>query len=133
MDEAQLQAALTALGRDYLAWCDAMVPLAVEAAPEDELTRELLTTFKAQDAAIADHLAQVIFRADHRALLPKVQAECLVVQASQDRFVPDSVARYLCERLPHAELRLLQGRGGHYPHLGNPGAVSFALREFLTG
>ena len=132
MDAEQLEAALAGLGRDYLAWCDMMVPMAADAPPEDELTRELLATFKAQDAAISDHVAQVIFSADHRALLPKVQPECLVVQATHDLFVPEPVAHYLREQLPHATLRMLRGRGGHYPHLGNPDEVIFALRDFLA-
>jgi sigma-B regulation protein RsbQ len=132
MDDAQLEAALAALCRDYLAWCDMMVPIAADAPPEDELTRELLATFKAQDAAISDHVSKVIFGADHRAVLRKVQTECLVVQATHDLFVPESVARYLRDELPNAKLRMLQGRGGHYPHLGNPEEVIFALREFLS-
>ena len=131
LDRDQLESILNALASNYGEWCEHTVPLAVGEPVDSDLTRDVLDGFKRVDPAIAQQFTRVVFESDHRAILRDVQQPTLILQPSYDAFVPEDVAHFLARELPRAELKVVAGRGGHYPHLGAPDAVIEAVRSFF--
>jgi sigma-B regulation protein RsbQ len=74
----------------------------------------------------------VIFLADARAELPKLQAPTLVLQCSDDLIAPRSVGDYLRERIPNCTLHIIENVG-HCPHLSAPSASAAAMEQFIAG
>jgi sigma-B regulation protein RsbQ len=128
----QIAGVFDAVARDYVAFCDAMVPAAIGPDVDPAVTDELLHTFKRTDPNIAHHFSKVVFLSDHRADLTKLRVPALVVQASQDTFVPVQVGRWVAAQLPQGEFHLLQGRGGHFPHLAAPDDVVKVVNEYFA-
>lgn len=131
MDRSRLEGILSALAENYGEWCEQTVPLAVGESLESPLTRDVLDGFKRVDPQIAHQFTRVVFQSDHRADVRKLQQPALVLQPSTDPFVPEDVAHFLVRELPHGQLKMVVGRGGHYPHLGAPDAVIEAARSFF--
>ena len=69
---------------------------------------------------------------DVRAVLPTVRAPTLVVQHSDNRFVPPAKGQYIAEHIPDAKYVEVPGRNWH--HIVEPWRPSFReVAEFLTG
>lgn len=131
-ERSQLEELVRNMTNDYHGWCSSQVPVVLCEPADAPLTRELIATFQSAEPAIAHHLARVAFLADVRAALPRVPCETLVLQAQHDPLVPMEAAEYLAANLPDAQLQLVVGRGGHFPHLGAPHEVARALCEFAA-
>jgi pimeloyl-ACP methyl ester carboxylesterase len=69
---------------------------------------------------------------DVRDVLGAVHVPALVLHGSEDTLVPAEAARYLAERIPHAELRELPGVG-HLAIDRHTGEIDRAISSFLTG
>jgi len=69
---------------------------------------------------------------DVRAVLPTVRVPTLVVQHSENRFIPPANGKYIAEHIPDAKYVEVPGRNWH--HIVEPWRESFqAIAEFLTG
>jgi class 3 adenylate cyclase len=67
-----------------------------------------------------------------RAVLPTVRAPTLVVQHSDNRFIPPAKGKYIAEHIPDAKYVEVPGRNWH--HIVEPWRPSFReISEFLTG
>jgi sigma-B regulation protein RsbQ len=121
---------LDALASNYLGWSGEMAPRIMGNPDRPELGEELTNSFCRTDPAIAEHFARVTFLSDHRADLPRVHARSLVLQCSDDALAPESVGRYVHERLPDSEFVLLAATG-HCPNLSAPEETIAAMKAFL--
>lgn len=70
---------------------------------------------------------------DVRAALPLIQAPTLVVSRRGARFNRLQYSEYMAERIPKAELCVLDGEDTNPFHAGDFGAVLEAVESFLTG
>ncbi|RME82279.1 MAG: alpha/beta hydrolase [Caldilineae bacterium] len=70
-------------------------------------------------------------RFDLRDHLPDIRVPALVVSGSQDKMTPATFGQYLAERLPDADLTLIEG-GGHMLMLEQPVLVTQAFAGFLA-
>src|SRR5258705_3159673 len=69
---------------------------------------------------------------DVRAVLPTVRVPTLVVQHSDNRFIPPPNGKYIAEHIPDAKYVEVPGRNWH--HIVEPWRPSFReIAEFLTG
>jgi class 3 adenylate cyclase len=69
---------------------------------------------------------------DVRAVLPTIRVPTLVVQHSENRFIPPANGKYIAEHIPDAKYVEVPGRNWH--HIVEPWRESFqAIAEFLTG
>jgi class 3 adenylate cyclase len=69
---------------------------------------------------------------DVRAVLPTVRAPTLVVQHSDNRFIPPAKGKYIADHIPDAKYVEVPGRNWH--HIVEPWRPSFReIAEFLTG
>ncbi|MDB4990799.1 MAG: alpha/beta hydrolase fold protein [Myxococcaceae bacterium] len=128
-ERAQIEGVLASLESDYLAWCEAVVPVAMGNADRPELARELVRTFKRANADIAKHFGRTIFLADHRSVLPQLSVPTLVVQSAEDLFVPEVVGRYVAQHVQHGTLHVLRATG-HYPQLSAPAELISVLQAW---
>ncbi|HEX5659402.1 MAG TPA: alpha/beta hydrolase [Polyangiales bacterium] len=128
-EQHEAEQVIHAIARDYIAWVNSVAPVA--AGSDASTTEQVHSYFRRVDPEIAEHMFRTILFADHRDALPHTKIPTLVVQATRDAFVPPEVAKYISERIPGAQLQMLSGTGGHYPHLGAPTAVVTALQDFL--
>lgn len=78
----------------------------------------------------AVELLRAAYRADVRALLPRISTPALVLHRRHDRAVPFDLGVYLAQHLPHATLRALEGEH-HLPYFGDVTAVTDAVEAFL--
>ena len=128
--EADIDELLASLESNYLGWSSAMAPAIMGNADRPELGAELTSSFCATDPAIARRFAEVTFRSDNRADLPKVTVPTLVLQCSDDVIAPVVVGEHVAEEVPGATFVLLQATG-HCPHLSAPDATVAAITSFL--
>lgn len=129
---ADIDALLTAIGRDYHAWISGFSPLAIGRADCPEAIHEFSASLRRMRPDVAHQILTTIFTGDYRAVLPRVEQPVTVVQPRDDVAVPVAVGRYLAARLPHASYRELDVVG-HVPHLTDPDAVIAVLRNVLAG
>jgi sigma-B regulation protein RsbQ len=130
-ERSAIDGVLAGIDRDYLAWCDGVVPAAVGNPERPELGEELVRVFKRASPELAKHFARAIFLSDFRSVLPSLQTPALVVQTAQDLFVPVSVGRYLSEHVAHGTFVQLRA-AGHYPQLADPEELTEVLRGWLN-
>ena len=69
-------------------------------------------------------------RRDYTTLLPTIQVPTLVLVGSEDEFTPLADAVFMQERIPNAQLVVLDGVG-HLPTLEAPQECNAALAQFL--
>ena len=80
----------------------------------------------------AELITRLSYEIDIRAILPAIQVPTLVLHREGDRWVAVDEGRYLAERIPHAEFRLLPG-DDHIPWYGDQDRLIGEVEEFLTG
>lgn len=125
-----MEAMLASLHTDFPGWSRRITPLLL-GSRHPELSEALLARFLYNDEDIAQHFARVTFLADHRADLARSTVPSLLLQCSDDLFVPAEVGDYMLRHLPHSSLRVIPDKG-HCPHLSAPSVSSLAIDEFLA-
>jgi pimeloyl-ACP methyl ester carboxylesterase len=74
---------------------------------------------------------QAIIGSDRSGRVSSIRQPTLVVHGLQDRLIPPGNGRALAERIPGAELALLEGVG-HLPQIETPGALAQRISAFLA-
>jgi sigma-B regulation protein RsbQ len=119
------------LDSNYLGWSSALAPRIMGNPDRPELGDELKNSFCRADPEIAKHFARVTFLSDNRADVPKVGAECLILQCASDVIAPPAVGEYLHRHLPRSTLVLMKATG-HCPNLSAPEETIAAIDAFLA-
>ena len=128
----QIEELLEFLDSNYLGWSSAMAPQIMGNADRPELSEELTNSFCRTDPAIAKHFARVTFLSDNRGDVPKVPAQCLILQCASDVIAPRPVGEYLHAHLPRSSLVHMKATG-HCPNLSAPEETIAAMEAFLSG
>ena len=121
---------LDSLESNYLGWSNAMAPVIMGNPDRPELGEELTNSFCRTDPEIARRFARVTFLSDNRADLEHVRTPTLVLQCSEDAIAPESVGRFVQERMPNARL-VQMAATGHCPNLSAPEETVAAIRDFV--
>jgi sigma-B regulation protein RsbQ len=128
--EAQIEELLEFLGENPMAWSAAMAPAIMGNPERPELGEELTASFCRADPIIAKQFARATFTSDNRADLPKVTAQTLILQCSDDIIAPGQVGDYVHANITGSRLIVLQATG-HCPNLSAPAEVISAIRSFV--
>lgn len=115
---------------DYVGTCGMVVPLALGNPDRSELLEELLQSYRSQEARIAAHFTRVVFFSDHRNDLERVTTPSLIVQCTDDAFVPAHVGHFIAGHVASGEFLQLETRG-HYPQLVAPQRLGAVLNDYL--
>ena len=121
---------LDALDSNYLGWSSAMAPVIMGNADRPALAGELESSFCRTDPEIAAHFARTTFLADNRDDLARVRIPSLVLQCARDAIAPESVGRYVHDKLPGSVFVQMQATG-HCPNLSAPDETIAAIQSFL--
>jgi sigma-B regulation protein RsbQ len=121
---------LDVLDSNFLGWSSSMAPVIMGNADRPELGAELANSFCRTDPEIARHFARITFLSDNRDDLPSVKVPTLILQCSQDVIAPESVGRYVQQRIPGSTFVQLRA-SGHCPHLSDPEETVSAMKAFL--
>lgn len=127
----QIEGVLANLEQDYLGWCGQVLPHAVGNPDRPELATAVVGSYRSQDADITKHFARAVFLSDYRSALPSVKTPTLVVQTSQDIFVPEAVGHYIANSLGNGRYHQLRATG-HFPQLAAPEELTQVLRAWLA-
>ncbi len=128
--EDDIEDLLESMDSNYLGWSSAMAPAIMANAERPELAAELEESFCRADPEIARQFARVTFLSDNRADLAELSVPALVMQCSDDAIAPDSVGRYVHDRIPASDFVKLDATG-HCPHLSAPDETIAAIRSYL--
>jgi sigma-B regulation protein RsbQ len=118
--EEDIEGLLASLDSNYVAWAEALAPMAMGNPDAPELAEELRSSFCRTNPSIARHFARVTFLSDSRPVLDKAGCECLILQCSDDLLAPQEVGDYVHRHLEQSTLVQLQATG-HCPHVSAPG------------
>ena len=127
---ADIDDLLETLEENYLGWSSSMAPVIMGAPEDPELGVELTNSFCRTDPDIAAHFARVTFLSDLRSELAKNPIPTLILQSTTDVIAPVSVGEYMCQVMPHAQLRVIKNIG-HCPHLSAPTLSLESMEAFL--
>ncbi|MGF9648109.1 alpha/beta hydrolase [Pseudarthrobacter oxydans] len=126
-----IEGLLASLDSNYLAWAEALAPMAMANPETPELAEELRSSFCRTNPSIARHFARVTFLSDTRQVLGKVPTDSLILQCSDDLLAPPEVGTYVHQHLERSSLVHLQATG-HCPHVSAPQATADAILQYLA-
>jgi sigma-B regulation protein RsbQ len=129
--EEDIAGLLDSMDSNYLGWSSAMAPVIMGNDDRPELGEELTNSFCRSDPEIARQFARVTFLSDNRGDLAAVRTPCLVLQCSDDPIAPESVGRYVAERVSGSSFVQLEATG-HCPNLSAPQETVGAIKAFLA-
>ena len=118
------------LDSNHMGWSQAMAPVIMGNPDRPELGEELTNSFCSTDPDIARSFARTTFLSDNRSDLDGVTIRSLILQCSDDVIAPESVGRYVHERLPNSDLVLMKATG-HCPNLSAPQETIAAIAAFV--
>ncbi|MCC5947776.1 MAG: alpha/beta hydrolase [Nitriliruptoraceae bacterium] len=127
---SDVDAVLTAIDDNYLAWSTQMAPAIMGNADRPELSDALTDQFHGLDPRIARTFARATFLSDVRAALPRVTVPTLVLHCTDDAIVPDSAGHHLRDHLPGTTFVQLAATG-HCPLLSAPEEIVAAIGPVL--
>jgi sigma-B regulation protein RsbQ len=129
-ERKDIEGLLDVMEKNYVGWAAFLAPVVMKNEDRPELTEELQSSFCATDPRVTREFARVTFLSDNRADLDRATVPSLILQCSEDAIAPESVGKYLQERLPQAELRHMAATG-HCPHLSHPEETIRLMKEYL--
>jgi sigma-B regulation protein RsbQ len=131
-ERSDIDELLLFLDRNRLGWARLMATTIMGNPERPELAADLADSFCRTDPAVARQFARVSFLSDHRAVLPAVATETLLLRCTLDAVAPETVGRYMEAKLPRAQLVQLAATG-HCPHLSAPAETASAVLSWLAG
>lgn len=90
--------------------------------------RSMIVSAKPESVAAA--LRGMAIRQDQRDLLPHIEAPALILVGSEDELTPPRDAELMSSRIPHSQLKVLDG-AAHLSNLERPIEFNAALLDFL--
>ncbi|WP_156882606.1 alpha/beta fold hydrolase [Halalkalibacillus halophilus] len=115
---------------NFVGWASHMAPIAMKNEDRPSFTKNLEKTFTENDPFMLRKFLEATLLSDHRAQLSQLEVKTLILQCSDDSFVPIEIANYLEEQIPDSKLVVMRAKG-HYPHLTHPEETVTEIRTFI--
>lgn len=129
-NEEDIAGLLEMMHMNFFQWSAKVAPMIAGAAGGRSTQNELIGSFCRNDPDIAKHFAEVVFRGDHRALVPQLADPVLILQCSDDLIAPREVGEYMHRQLPDSEMKIIHN-DGHCPHMTAPGVACGLIEGFI--
>ncbi len=129
-NEEDIAGLLEMMHVNFFQWSAKVAPMIAGASGGRSAQNELTGSFCRNDPDIAKHFAEVVFRGDHRALVPQLADPVLILQCSDDLIAPREVGEYMHRHLPDSTLKIIHN-DGHCPHMTAPGVASDLILDFV--
>lgn len=121
---------LAMMDTDFSGWASAMAPVIMGYPSQPALGQELADVMADMEPDVARRFAQLTFLADYRDRIADLDVPTLILQSSDDVFVPEEAGRYIHEHLPSSTYRRLRA-SGHCAHMSEPREVIQEIRAYL--
>ncbi|GFO61583.1 O-methylpimelyl-ACP methylesterase [Geomonas silvestris] len=103
----------------------------MDAAQYQRIVHEIVMGGKSPDHEAAQLALQILSSADLREGLCGIDRPVLLVHGAEDGICPVGASQYMAERLPQAELKVMEGCG-HAPFMTRPQEFNRVLQDFLA-
>jgi sigma-B regulation protein RsbQ len=130
--ESDIRGLLDLMDVNATGWAAFLAPVVMGNPDRPDLATDLEATFCSIDPVMARQFAEITFRGDNRADLPKVTTPSLILQCRNDAVAPMEVGAYLARELHDSTLTVIDAVG-HCPHVSHPTATIDAMRSYLSG
>ena len=128
LDEADVASLLALMEQNFLGWATTFAGIA---AKDPVSSQALLESFCRTDPRAIRRFAEVAFRADIRAQLPRVTVPSLLLQCALDDIAPIAAGEYMRQHLKDCQYRVLP-IAGHCPQMSAPALITSTIDEYLS-
>ena len=115
---------------NYAGWASYLAPVALPISEGQVQTDYIQASFLSSDPKITYEFLKITLLVDYRDLLKEVQTDTVILQCSEDSFVPIEVAEYMAQEIQNSQLHVLSAKG-HYPHVSHPEETIAAIKHYL--
>jgi sigma-B regulation protein RsbQ len=129
-ERSDIEELLQFMDNNFLGWSAMLTPQIMGNPDRPELAQELNNSFCRSDPDIAKQFAKITFLSDNRGDLEGFAVPSLVLQCANDVIAPESVGRYVHERIAGSSLVNMKATG-HCPNLSAPEETVAAIRSWL--
>jgi pimeloyl-ACP methyl ester esterase len=97
---------------------------------ENRIAREIVMGGRLPDPETAQETLAALAEADVREVLPTIDIPVLLIHGSEDSICFPAASKFMVERLPQAQLTVLEGVG-HAPFMSRPAEFNELIQNFL--
>ena len=115
---------------NYSGWASFLAPVALPESVDAKKTRYVEDNFLKSDPEITYNFLKVTLLMDYRSLLSAVTVPTVILQCSDDSFVPLAVAEFMHNKINDSVLHVLTAKG-HYPHVSHPDETIAAIKTYI--
>lgn len=115
---------------NYSGWASFLAPVALPTSVDAEKSQYIEDEFLKSDPEITYTFLKVTLLMDYRQLLSRVTVPVVILQCSEDSFVPLEVAEYMRDHMKDSQLHVMDAKG-HYPHVSHPQETNDAIKAYL--
>lgn len=115
---------------NYAGWASYLAPIALPETENKNQTSYIEASFLASDPKVTYNFLKLTLLGDYRQLLKGVETETVILQCSEDSFVPIEAAEYMAKEIKNSHLHVLTAKG-HYPHVSHSEETSAAIKRYL--
>lgn len=129
-DRENVEQILEMMELNYVGWASYLSSVALPPSESESQTKVVESSFLSSDPQFTHQFLQMTLLADYRDLLKEVKTDTVILQCSEDSFVPIEVAEYMAAEIKNSSLHILSSKG-HYPQLSNPEETIRVIRQSL--
>lgn len=115
---------------NYVGWASYLSSIAVPASESESSMKYIESSFLSSNHKVTYQFLQMTLLGDYRDILKEVTVDTLILQCSDDSFVPIEVAEYLTNEIKNSSLHILSSKG-HYPQLSAPNETVEVIKRSL--
>lgn len=115
---------------NYVGWASHLSSVALPVSEGESQTKYVEASFLASNPKVTYQFLEITLLVDYRDMLRDVKTDTVVIQCSEDSFVPIEVAKYMAKEIKGSTLHILSSKG-HYPHVSNPEETVKAIKLSL--
>ncbi|UDE96292.1 alpha/beta hydrolase [Carnobacterium viridans] len=115
---------------NYVGWASHLSSVALPASEGESQTKYVEASFLSSNPKVTYQFLEMTLLVDYRDILKEVTTDTVIIQCSDDSFVPIEVAEYMVNEIKGSTLHILSSKG-HYPHVSNPEETVKAIKLSL--
>ena len=129
-DQESVDQVLEMMELNYAGWASYLSSVALPESEGEKERKYVEASFLSSDPKIACQFLEMTLMVDYRDTLKAVETNTVIIQCSDDSFVPIEAAEYMAKELKNSSLHTLSSKG-HYPHVSNPIETIEAIKRNL--
>lgn len=129
-EQEDVEQILEMMELNYVGWASYISSVAMPPSESESSLKYVESSFLSSDHKMTYQFLQMTLMGDYRDVLKDVKTETLILQCSDDSFVPIEVAEYMASEIENSSLHILSSKG-HYPQLSNPGETIDVIKRSL--